>query len=142
MHRSTVGGIVQRRCVKGWSVVSSGEVFYVGARGEGVMVRGSDRARPLDPRLDLGEEAATALTWGADAAASRLAVALLTDALGDHARALRLRRWFNRRVVAVLPDRWTMTRSRILAYADMADREELMNAAIALTRGFSARRAA
>jgi hypothetical protein len=122
--------------------VSASEVFYVGERGEGVMVRGSDSTRPLNPRLDLGEEAAAALGWGADAAASRLALALLADALGDDARALRLRNSFNRRVVAVLPDRWTMTRSRVVAYADMADREELLNVAIALTRQFSTRRAA
>ncbi len=59
--------------------------------------------------------------WGGgesgSAAAHQLALALLADALQDDARAVQLHHDFCSRVVAILPERWTMTRTRILAYA-------------------------
>jgi hypothetical protein len=42
---------------------------------------------------------------------------VLADALHNDARAHR----FNRRVVTMLTARWTITRSRILDYADMIE---------------------
>jgi hypothetical protein len=50
-----------------------------------------------------------------------LSYALLADALDDDARALRLHHAFRRRVGCILPDRWTLSRSRIRAYADMLE---------------------
>jgi hypothetical protein len=50
-----------------------------------------------------------------------LSYALLADALDNDARALRLHHAFRRRVGSILPDRWTLSRSRIRAYADMIE---------------------
>lgn len=72
----------------------------------------------LDPRLDLRTHSSTGFGWGyREAPAHQLALALLADALQNDARAGQLHHDFCSRVVAIFPERWTITRSRILAYA-------------------------
>lgn len=97
------------------------ERFYSGG-GEGqVTVReGTDR-RPLDVRADL-RNYSTIFDWGSDSlGAAQLSLALLADALGDDARATQLHQDFKSRVVVELPERWTITRSRILAHVKMLE---------------------
>jgi hypothetical protein len=48
---------------------------------------------------------------------------LLADALQNDARALRVHHDFNSRVVPLFPKRWTITRSRIVAYVDRIETE-------------------
>ena len=73
----------------------------------------------LDPRVDLRTHSAAGFAWddGKSNGARQLALALLADALGDDARADRLHHDFCSRVVAIVPKRWTITRSRIVALA-------------------------
>ena len=47
----------------------------------------------------------------------------MTGHLGDDSRALWLHHAFNSRVVAIFSDRWTITRSRILAYVNMIEHQ-------------------
>jgi len=63
----------------------------------------------------------TRRTGKGDSVSAQLSLALLADALHDDARALKLHHRFNRRVVTLLPARWTITRSRILDYADLIE---------------------
>jgi len=56
---------------------------------------------------------------------AQLALALLADALGDDERAQRFHQDFNRRAVSLFPDRWTITRSRILAYVNVIELTQL-----------------
>jgi hypothetical protein len=107
----------------------SAETFYSGVRPGQVMAREGSKKRPLTPRVDLHKHSSTMFTagtgfaWGTtdDAGPAQLSLALLADALGNDARALQLHQRFNHRVVTMLPERWTITRSRILAYADMIE---------------------
>ena len=55
----------------------------------------------------------------------QLALALLADALGDGDRALQFHQDFDRRVVSIFPARWTITRSRIIAYVNMIELRQL-----------------
>jgi hypothetical protein len=55
----------------------------------------------------------------------QLAFRLLADALGSETRASATQDYFSRRVMPLLPARWTMTRSRIYAYVEMIEHEEL-----------------
>ena len=57
--------------------------------------------------------------------ADQLAFRLLADALGSETRACTAQDYFSRRVMSLLPARWTMTRSRIHAYVDMIEQEKL-----------------
>ena len=52
-------------------------------------------------------------------------MALLKDALEDDKRAAELADRFNARVISILPERWTMTRERILSYTEMMGREKI-----------------
>jgi hypothetical protein len=89
-----------------------------------VSVREDPNRRPLDARTDLQNYSAT-FDWGSDSAgAAQLSLALLADALGNDARAQSIHQKFKSRVVVDLPERWTMTRSRILAHAKMIERLE------------------
>ena len=100
------------------------EIFYSGERDGQVTVREGETKRPLDPRFDLRKYSPAAFAWGkGDSVSAQLSLALLADALHNDARALELHHRFNRRVVTMLPARWTMTRSRILDYADMIERQ-------------------
>ena len=96
------------------------ERFYSGSGSE-VTVREGENKRTLDLRTDLLQQH-TGFAWGHEGAgAEQLGLALLADALGNDARAMRLYREFTRRVIATLPERWTITRSRILAHVHMLD---------------------
>jgi hypothetical protein len=109
--------------------VGGDEVFYSGSLPGQVTIRRGIEKRPLAARFDLHKHvsmrftAGTGFAWGApaDAGSSQLSLALLADALGDDARALQLHQRFNRRVVTILPDRWTITRSRIVAHAEVIE---------------------
>jgi hypothetical protein len=87
-----------------------------------VLVHEGARKRPLDPRFDLRQHSPAGFGRGnAASGPSRLALALLADALDDDARALQLYLRFSCRVVAIFPQRWTITRSRILAHVDLIE---------------------
>ena len=101
-------------------MTGAGERFYSGRPSDGVTVRAANKPetrRGLALRLDLASHSPTGFAWGyAGSGAAQLALALLADALGDDARALRLHQDFKARVVMRLPRRWTLTRSRIVAH--------------------------
>jgi hypothetical protein len=98
------------------------ERFYSGDLNGQVTVREAADRRPLDGRTDLHNYSAT-FDWGHDSAgAAQLSLALLSDALSNDVRAQLLHHHFKRRVIVDLPTRWTITRSRILAYARMIER--------------------
>jgi hypothetical protein len=100
------------------------ERFYSG-REDGVSVREAAESRRLDPRLDLDPEQHE-FWWGReDADGNRLAIALLADALDDDKVAIDLAEAFTARVVVMLPDRWTMSRTRVLSFVDIILRESL-----------------
>jgi hypothetical protein len=100
------------------------EVFYSGEQHGLVTVRQGETKRPLDPRLDLQKHSPDSFAWDkGDAGPAQLALALLADALQSDARALQLHHRFYRRVVTILPDRWTITRSRVLAYVHMIEQQ-------------------
>lgn len=103
------------------------ERFYRGeAQGE-VTVREGAKRRPLDPRFDLRRHSSIGFAWGGidggAGPAQQLALALLADALQNDTRASRVHHDFNTRVVPLFPKRWTITRSRILAYVDRIEAE-------------------
>jgi uncharacterized protein DUF6166 len=98
------------------------ERFYSGGLNGRVTVREAAAKRPLDNRSDL-RDYSTMFEWGRDSAgAAQLSLALLADALDNDARAQLLHQHFKNRVILDLPERWTMTRSRILAHAKMLER--------------------
>lgn len=103
------------------------ERFYRGEWPSKVTVRQGANKWALDPRFDLHTHSSTGFAWGrgetSGAPAHQLALALLADALQDDARARQLHRDFCRRVVGLLPERWTITRSRIAAYAAVIEAE-------------------
>ena len=100
------------------------EVFYCGERAGQVMVRRGEMKHPLDPRFDLRKHSPNGFRWGrGEGGPEQLSLALLADALQNEVRALQLHQRFNERVVRILPERWTLTRSRILAYASMLEQE-------------------
>jgi hypothetical protein len=99
------------------------EIFYCGENANRVSIREGEAKRPLDPRPDLRNQEAKSFGWGTgDGDRDHLSVALLADALKDDGRALRLHQTFNNRVVSILPKRWIMSRSRVLAYVRMIER--------------------
>lgn len=111
------------------------ERFYSGEPEGQVLVHEGARKRPLDPRFDLCQHSPAELGWGnAGCGTSQLALALalLADALDDDARALQLYLRFSCRVVASFPQRWTITRSRILAHVDLIEDQVRDNPAAVL----------
>jgi hypothetical protein len=101
------------------------ERFYCGEAPRQVTFReGADR-QPLEPRFDLRKHSSTGFGWGEGGAGSaqQLALALLADALQNDARALNVHQAFSRRVIPLFPERWTISRSRILAYVDRIEAE-------------------
>ena len=103
------------------------ERFYCGELPDRVIVRDGGEKRPLDPRLDLRKCSLDGFAWGKAndnaAPAHQLALALVADALRNDQRAAQLHEHFSRRVVTLLPRRWTITRSRVLAYVDRIEAE-------------------
>lgn len=113
------------------------ERFYSGEAGGQVVVHEGAKKRPLDPRFDLRRHSPAGFGGGyAGSGPSQLGLALLADALDDDARALQLYLRFSCRVVAIFPQRWTITRSRILAHVDLIEDQVRDNpkAILALSR--------
>lgn len=102
------------------------ERFYSGAEGR-VVVRDGEQSRPLDLRLDLDRDGQGRFTWGPENTGNRLAVALLSDAIGDDQKAVSLADAFTERVIGMLPARWTMSRARVLSFVDIIIRQSLEN---------------
>lgn len=100
------------------------ERFYCG-REDHVVVREGEQSQPLDLRLDLDPEGQTRFKWGRENKGKRLALALLADALNDDNQAVNLSEAFTARVVALLPERWTMSRARVLSFVMIIARETL-----------------
>jgi hypothetical protein len=101
------------------------ERFYSG-REDHVSIREGEQSLPLNARLDLDPEGQTVLNWGrANPKGKRLAIALLADALNDDRAAVDLAEAFTARVVAMLPERWTMSRTRILSFVEIITRESV-----------------
>jgi hypothetical protein len=99
------------------------ERFYSGRNSE-VLVREGELSQPLDLRLDLDPQGQGHFEWGREnPRGKRLALALLSDALGDDKAAVDLAETFATRVVAILPVRWTMSRARILSHVEIMTRE-------------------
>jgi Family of unknown function (DUF6166) len=99
---------------------SSVERFYCGKASGEVTVREGGATRTLEPRRGSSTDAARPFSWGRDeSGAAQLAFALLADVLCDDAEARQLHQNFRHRVIANFPDRWTITRTRILAYVRM-----------------------
>jgi hypothetical protein len=106
------------------------ERFYSGQRDGQVTFRdgiGGGKKHPLEPRFVLLKQELQKTTRPNDG--SKLALTLLADALGDEARAIEIHKYFSRRVVALFPERWTITRSRVRSYVDLIEREKLANLA-------------
>ena len=98
------------------------EIFYSSDQFTRVTVREGQARRSLNPRTTTGHGSGLDGAWPQNGKLSDgLSYALLADALDDDARALRLQHAFRRRVGSILPDRWTLSRSRIRAYADMIE---------------------
>jgi hypothetical protein len=103
------------------------EIFYSGEWASYVIVREGETKRPLDLRFDLQPFSAEVVLEKGCADPELISLALLADALQDDARALKLYHRFTNRVVTMLPKRWTMSRSRIRAYAKMIECEAAAN---------------
>jgi hypothetical protein len=101
------------------------ERFYCGDAPQQVTFREGEERQPLEPRFDLREHSSIGFAWGEGDAGSaqQLALALLADALRNDARALNVHQEFSRRVIPLFPNRWTISRSRILAYVDRIEAE-------------------
>ena len=103
------------------------ERFYSGRHGQ-VTVRdgiGGAKKRPLEPRVVLFKHGKDKFARPSDSSGrAQIAFTLLADALGDEARAIEAHEYFSRRVVTLFPERWTITRSRVLAYVDMFELEK------------------
>jgi hypothetical protein len=97
----------------------SGDAFgQVSVREGFTAADGSNRVQ-LKPRHDLHRYPAAAFSWGGDSPGQlQLALGLLADALGDDELVLKFHLDFSRRVVSIFPDRWTITRTRIVAHAN------------------------
>jgi hypothetical protein len=103
------------------------ERFYSGDYNGTILVRDGatgTKTRLPEPKelFQLQSEAFARLGVGSEHA--RLALTLLQDALSSEARALKACIPFSRRVIPLLPGRWTITRSRVQAYVDMLDRAD------------------
>src|ERR1700761_9067432 len=100
--------------------ISNVERFYSGKGSGEVTVRERGLSRALDPRPRSSGEESRSFTWGRnETGATQLSFALLSDALCDDTEARRWHQHFRRRVIANFPERWTITRSRILAHVQM-----------------------
>jgi hypothetical protein len=108
---------------KNWNGAPIATRLYFG-RKEGVVVRENGTSKPLYPPAD--PDGQSDFSWGSESSAGKhLAIALLRDALEDEKRASELADIFNARVISILPERWTLTRERILSYTDIMAREQI-----------------
>lgn len=80
--------------------------------------------RPLPPHAVLFKHGEKGLTRIGDGSGSaEIALKLLADALGDEARAMAMHEAFSRRVVALFPERWTISQTRVLSYLSLIEFE-------------------
>ena len=108
---------------KFWNGAPVATRLYFG-RKEGVVVREKGTSKLLHPQAN--PDGQDYFSWGSESpAGKRLAMALLCDALEDEKRASELADIFNARVISILPERWTLTRERILSYTDIMAREQI-----------------
>jgi hypothetical protein len=110
---------------KFWNGIPIAARLYSGGK-EGVVVRENGKSRPLNPHVDPNRDRRSNFSWGsANPEGKLLAMALLKDALEDDNRASELADVFAGRVISILPERWTMTRKRIISYADVMALEKI-----------------
>ena len=80
--------------------------------------------RPLNPRLDLANKSPDGFQWGyAGSGPAQLALALIADATGDDALALRTYQLFKERFVAIWGQTWTITDAVVTRRAKLIDAE-------------------
>ena len=97
--------------------------YYLGRRGDFqadvVAVDEMENHRPLAWRLDLSNHSPTGFEWGyAGSGPAQLALAILADALGDDARALRLHQRFKAAFIQNLSgDEWTIRAAAVRIWA-------------------------
>jgi hypothetical protein len=104
----------------------SGDAFGQVSVREGFTAADGANRTKLRPRHDLHRYSAAEFSWGGDSPGQlQLSLALLADALGDDERALKFHQDFSRRVVSIFPDRWTITRTRIVAHANTIEFRQL-----------------
>jgi hypothetical protein len=87
--------------------------------------------RPLEPRSVLFKRGEKGFAPSRGSECSQIALTILADALGDEASAIKTHEYFGRRVVALFPDRWTISRSRVLAYVNLIEHEKRASGSIA-----------
>jgi hypothetical protein len=110
---------------KYWNSTPAATRIYSG-RKEGVLVRENGTSRQLGARTGSNSSSENDFSWGPEnPAGRRLAMALLMDALENEKRASELADVFNARVISILPERWSMSRERILSYTDVLAREQI-----------------
>jgi uncharacterized protein DUF6166 len=108
------------------------ERFYSGERDGTVTVRdqgGSRETRPLQCRFDYRKYVTGRAGKNPDH--TRLALTLLGDALEDERRAVEAHEYFIKRVIPVLAPRFTISRSRILAYVNTMEMDKRAEALLA-----------
>ena len=87
--------------------------IYEGERGLSGAVVTVD-GKPLDPKFDVKTFSKTGFEWTyAGAGPRQLALAILSDHLGDTSKALELSEAFTRDVVAFLDNAWRMDSAEI-----------------------------
>ena len=99
------------------------ERFYSGERDGAVKVRDQGgETRPLQCRFDYRKYMTDRAGKNPDH--TRLALTLLGDALEDEQRAVEVHEYFMKRVIPVLPPRFTISRTRVLAYVNEMESEK------------------
>lgn len=98
------------------------ERFYSGQIEGDVTVRENGTKRPLQNRFDYRKHAMESSSH--PSARTRLAFNLIADVLNSEHRAGEIHEYFARRVVPLLPDRFTISRSRLLAYIEIIEQEK------------------
>jgi hypothetical protein len=117
---------------KFWDGIPLAARLYSGGK-EGVVVRENGKSRPLNPHVEPNRDRRHSFSWGSTNPEGKLlAMALLKDALEDDNRAYELADVFAARVISILPERWTMTRQRIVSYADVMALEKINDNLFAL----------
>jgi hypothetical protein len=98
------------------------ERFYFGQVEGDVTVRENGGKRPLQNRFDYRKYVMERSSHAS--AHARVAFNLLADALDSEHRAGEVHEYFARRIMPLLPQRFTISRSRLLAYVDLIDQEK------------------
>jgi hypothetical protein len=98
------------------------ERFYSGQIEGDVTVRENGSKRRLQNRFDYQKHVTERSSH--PSAHARLAFNLLADALDNEHRAGEVHEYFVQRVMPLLPRRFTISRSRLLAYVDIIDQEK------------------